>query len=92
MALLGLAFKLFGGLGTIGKLVTVLAIVGALAATYGIWHHNVWSKGYARAIADIAAQDKKAIDAAKGARNAYFDCVNRDGMRWQQSTGECVRR
>jgi hypothetical protein len=86
-----LAFMAFGGMGTVAKLLTVLALVSSLGIAYGVWHHKIWQRGYDRAIADIAAQDDKAIKRAKSARSFVVDCQSR-GLRWDQSTGVCERR
>lgn len=46
--------------------------------------------GYARAIADIAAQDKGAIDAASKGRATFRACVDSGGV-WDTTSGKCQR-
>lgn len=86
--------SLFAGAGLVTKLIAAGSIALALLGAYGVWHHKIATKYYARgwdaAIAAIAAQDRRAIDAAKKARAAVVDCVDRDGMRWDQSAGKCI--
>lgn len=83
-----LAFK---AMGWAGRIATVLAIVASLGTIYGIWHYKIWSRGYARAIADIAAEDTGAINAATQKRSTFLDCRSR-GLRWDTGTGECKGR
>lgn len=91
----GLAWKALdlAGIGT--KIVIVLAVVASIGAVYATWHFTIWSRGhdvgYADGLKDIARQDSKAIAKATQYRSVYRDCDAR-GMRWRQSTGECVRR
>ena len=72
-----------------------IAIVGggiaAITAGYGLWHHKVFNSGWNAAIAAIAAQDRRAIDAARSARANWRSCVDGGGM-WNASTGQCRRR
>lgn len=83
-----LAFGAIGALGWGTKLAMAGALFLALATAYGVWHHTVWERGYARAISDIARADGKAVKRATDARNAIVDCRSR-GLRWDQSTGQC---
>lgn len=84
-------FKLFGGMGLISKLITIAVLVAAVGTAYGIWHHKIYMKGWRAHEAAIARQDAKAIAATKRARDKLNECRS-NGMRWDQSTGECVRR
>lgn len=75
------------------SMLTKLAVAGALAlaalGAYGIWHHKVYRSGYDRALADIAAEDKRAIGSALELRQVWKDCRARGG-RWIQSEGRCA--
>jgi hypothetical protein len=75
------------------KLRIVVTVGGGIvvAATYGLWHHKVFNSGWNAAIAAIAAQDRRAIDAARSARANWRACVDDDGV-WNASTGQCRRR
>jgi hypothetical protein len=73
------------------KLAAIAAGLVALVIAYGIWHHKVYKEGWNDHEAAIIRQDKKAIAAALAKRGALNECVAR-GMRWEQSTGECVGR
>ncbi len=69
-------------------------IVGAAAAVlaaYKIWEYRVYHRGYDAAIAAIAAQDERAINAAKAGRDRYRTCVE-SGSVWDVTSGECQRR
>lgn len=83
----GLALLQASGLVT--KLIVAGGLLLAAAAAYGVWHHKVYQSGYARAIADIAAEDKRAIGAATEMRNTWRECRDRGG-RWIQSEGRCA--
>jgi hypothetical protein len=91
ITILRLGMAAFGGASMLTKLIAIGSIVIALGTGYGLWHHHVWSKGYVRALTDIAKQDKKAIAIAKQYRSAAADCDGR-GLRWDQSTGKCEGR
>lgn len=76
-------------------LMQIVLGVGALALAGGSFvalklHYE--NKGYARAVHDVAAQNQEAVDAVNQARARVRDCNLRDGMRWDQVAGECVRR
>jgi hypothetical protein len=82
------AIKLFG----IGKsALFALIVIGALGTTYAIWHQTIWERGYDRALLDIGNQDKKALAKASDIRHSLL-CGGDVGMRWDQQTGQCVRR
>ncbi|WP_448031558.1 hypothetical protein [Bradyrhizobium liaoningense] len=69
----------------------IAAVVGPLlvvGTVYGVWHHKVDQAGYRRALADIAAEDKRAIGAATELRKTWRECRDRGG-RWIQSEGRC---
>lgn len=65
-----------------------LALAAAGAVTW--WSVHQHNKGYAAAIADIAAQNKEATDAAQEARARVRACNDTPGMRWDQVARECV--
>jgi len=75
--------------GVVTKLVVAGAVLLALGAAYGVWHHQVFRSGYDRALADIAAEDKRAIGSATALRATWLACRNRGG-RWIQSEGRCA--
>lgn len=91
IGLFRLGLAAFGGAGILTKAIVIGAMVLSLLTAYGVWHHKIWSNGYARAVSDIAAQDEKAINRAKAARSKFLDCRTR-GLRWNQSAGECEGR
>lgn len=80
---------LIGAIPLVGK----LAIVGVLVASVGgglTWLSvSQFNKGYNAAIADIAAENKEAVDAANKARQTVRDC-NARGGGWDQSRGLCL--
>jgi len=88
MQMLGLALS---GASLTTKLISAGVVLAVVGIAYGVWHKTVWERGYARAIADIARQDEKAIKRASEARSAVLDCRAR-GLRWDQSTGQCGGR
>jgi hypothetical protein len=65
--------------------------IAAVLAGYALWHHKVFNSGWNAAIAAIAAQDRRAIDAARSARAHWRACVDGGGV-WNASTGQCRRR
>ena len=73
------------------RIILIGSVVAAIAATYGLWHHKVFNSGWNAAIAAIAAQDRRAIDAARSARAHWRACIDSDGV-WNASTGQCRRR
>lgn len=89
--MIGLLFNAVGGMSLVMKLAMAGTVIAVLGIAYGVWHHTVWERGYAKAIADIAQQDQKAINRASSARSVVLDCKSR-GLRWDQSTGLCERR
>lgn len=62
----------------------------ALGSVYSVYSH-IEGKGYARAIAEIAAQDEEAVNAAREARDRVRDCRNAGGV-WDTTRGDCDRR
>lgn len=79
----------FKAAGLVTKLIAVVSIIAVLGTVYGIWHHKIWSRGYDRALSDIAKQDAKAVAKATEYRNTWRVC--RDAGRvWDQSTGKCA--
>ena len=84
-------FAAFSLAGLATKLSVIAVAVLTLGTAYGIWHYKVWSRGYDRALADIAKQDQKAIARATQYRGAVLDC-RAGGMRWDQTSGQCSGR
>jgi hypothetical protein len=89
--MIGLLFNAVGGMSLVMKLAMAGTVLAVLGIAYGVWHHKVWERGYAKAIADIAQQDERAINRASQARSVVLDCRSR-GLRWDQSTGQCDGR
>ncbi|UGX98216.1 hypothetical protein G6321_00025065 [Bradyrhizobium barranii subsp. barranii] len=75
--------------GLLAKLIAAAVAALALLAAYGVWHHRVFQSGYDRALADIAAEDLRAIGKATELRDVWRDCRKRGG-RWIQSEGKCA--
>lgn len=75
--------------GVVTKLIVAGAVLVALGVSYGVWHHQVFQSGYVRALADIAAEDKRAIGRATELRATWRACRDRGG-RWIQSEGKCA--
>ena len=73
------------------RIIIIGGVVAAILTGYGLWHHKVFNSGWNAAIAAIAAQDRRAIDAARSARAHWRACVDGDGM-WNAATGQCRRR
>lgn len=74
--------------GLVTKLVLALGLAGSLLIAYGVWHHKIYRAGYIRALADIAAEDSRAINRATDLRKTWRDCRDRGG-HWDQSRGAC---
>ncbi|MCK1684232.1 hypothetical protein IVA87_33815 [Bradyrhizobium sp. 147] len=70
------------------KLVVAASLALAALGAYGIWHHKVFRAGYDRALADIAAEDKRAIGRATELRKTWRECRERGGQ-WSQTEGRC---
>jgi hypothetical protein len=83
--------SLFRALSLKLRIVVVGGGIAAVLAAYGLWHHKVFNSGWNAAIAAIAAQDRRAIDAARSARAHWRACIDGDGV-WNASTGQCRRR
>jgi high-affinity Fe2+/Pb2+ permease len=83
--------SLFRALSLKLRIVVIGGGIVAILAGYGLWHHKVFNSGWNAAIAAIAAQDRRAIDAARTARAHWRACVDGDGV-WNVSTGKCRRR
>jgi hypothetical protein len=82
------AFNLASWLKRISIVVVVVITLGTI---YGVWHYQIWSRGYDSALADVARQDSEAIARAKQYRSAVLGCRAR-GMRWDQTSGVCEGR
>jgi hypothetical protein len=74
--------------GLLTKILIGLGLLAAALTAYGIWHHEVYREGYTRALADIAAEDSRAIARATQFRQTWRECRDRGG-RWDQSKGTC---
>ncbi|MCD9819806.1 hypothetical protein [Bradyrhizobium japonicum] len=74
--------------GLVAQLIAATVAAAALLAAYGVWHHQVYRSGYVRALADIAAEDTRAIGHATDLRKIWRACRDRGG-RWIQSEGRC---
>lgn len=83
------ALALLQASGLVTKLVVAASIAGAALVAYGVWHHKVYRAGYDRALADIAAEDRRAIGQATELRKTWRTCRDRGG-RWIQSEGKCA--
>lgn len=70
-------------------------IIGmALGATlilggYAYWHNKVYSNGYDKAIADVAAKNKGALNAVRKATKNVSDCYLANG-NWDAVRGLCT--
>lgn len=89
--MIGAAFGLFRGASLFTQLITLAVIFSTLAAAYFGWKTHVYNSGWRAAIAAIAAQDKRAVDAAKAARVTFRSCVDAGGV-WDVTAGKCERR
>lgn len=85
------ALKAFGLLSAGVRWSIILAVVIAAIGAGGTIYYKIWSRGYERALTDIAKQDAKAIAKATEYRNAWRECRD-GGLRWDQSTGKCEGR
>lgn len=83
------AAKLLQASGWLTKLALAGALALAMLGAYGIWHHKVYRAGYDRALADIAAEDQRAIASATELRSTWLAC-RKAGRRWIQSEGKCA--
>lgn len=83
------AINALGAAGFLTKLLVGLGIAAGLLAGYGVWHHKVYQSGYTRALADIAAQDERAITQAETKRAIFKQC-RAAGKRWDQVEGRCL--
>jgi hypothetical protein len=83
------AAKLLQASGWLTKLALAGALALAVLGAYGIWHHKVFQSGYDRALADVAAEDARAIGRATDLRSTWLAC-RKTGRRWIQSEGKCA--
>ena len=74
--------------GLLTKLLTAAGVLVALLAAYGVWHHQVYSKGYVKALVDVAKGDARAVGKATQFRSVMKDC-KAQGRGWDQTTGRC---
>ena len=71
------------------RLIAAGVVVAAVAVGFVILRSHYINTGYRRAIADVAAQDKGALDAVRKATSAVDDC-NLHGGRWDTTRGVCA--
>lgn len=72
----------------LGQIIFEIIIIGIVLVIAWFWFStHYYNKGYARAIADIAAQDERAINAAKEAK-MLVDACYAAGKRWED--GQCL--
>ncbi len=63
-------FALLGAASLLTKGLTIVGLLAAAVTAYGVWHHNVWSKGYAAMEAVCRQRIAKAADDFEQARIA----------------------
>ncbi|MCK1676658.1 MULTISPECIES: hypothetical protein [unclassified Bradyrhizobium] len=83
------ALALLQASGLVTKLIVAGSLALAVLGAYGVWHHKVYRAGYDRALADIAAEDARAIASATELRSTWLAC-RKAGRRWMQSEGKCA--
>lgn len=83
--------RLVGALPLLWQLAIGGAVVAGIGGAAAGWSVHEFNKGYARAVHDVAVQNQEAVDAVDKARARVRDCNARDGMRWDQIAGDCVR-
>lgn len=69
----------------------IAAVVGpllVLGTGYAVWHHQIYQRGYDKAISDIAEENSEAIGQAVERRKPWKECRDRGGV-WSQSTRTC---
>jgi hypothetical protein len=88
---MSLASVAFRALPLWGKAALIITAATTVVATYKIWEYRVYRRGYDAAIAAIAAQDERAINAAKQGRDRYRTCVESGGV-WDVTRGSCAAR
>lgn len=89
MIYLRMAWAALGAAGLLTKLLVAAGLVAALLAAYGVWHHQVYSKGWTDALAAVARQDARAIGQAQAYRSKFKEC-RAAGQGWDQTTGRCL--
>lgn len=80
-----IAFKAMSWAGRIAAIVGPLLLLGT---TYAVWHHQIYQRGYDKAISDIAEEDSAAIGQAVERRKPWKECRDRGGV-WSQSERAC---
>jgi hypothetical protein len=67
-----------------------------IVLAFGGYSGWVYNKGYHNGVEaqrlKVEKQDAEAAKNADEGRDAVRECWARDGMRWDRSTGKCVRR
>src|SRR5579859_1871655 len=68
----------------------VIATTFILATVFAYWvgREGEYDRGYAKAIAEIAAENEAALSRATAARGVWQQCRAKNG-EWDQTTGEC---
>lgn len=74
-------------LGCAACLWVALVVLGALSS-YWYGRHGQYERGHAAAVAEIAAEDEKAIANALEKRDVWQKCHDANGT-WDQTTGDC---
>lgn len=82
------ALKAFDVSSIITKAIVILALLGVLATSYGVWHHRIYQSGVDATVLKIAKGDAKLVDRALKYRSKLKECqaLDRD---WDQTTGRC---
>lgn len=89
MMYLQAGLKALSAAGLLTKLLVAAGLLTALLAAYGVWHHQVYRKGYDAALAAVARADARAVGRATEYRRAFKDC-REQGRGWDQTTGRCA--
>lgn len=87
--MIGMIFAGFKAMSWGVRIASIVAPLLLLGTLYGVWHYKVYQRGYQRALADIAAEDARAIERAKAMRQGWRECRDRGGI-WNQSEGKCT--
>lgn len=91
MGYVGIALKLFGGLGALTKILTIVGLLGGLYISYALWRQSIYNEGWNAHKAAVARADKKVVEDAQNARGVFLECRAR-GLSWDTRTGKCGGR
>jgi hypothetical protein len=89
--MIGGIFQAFHLLSWGARLGIIVALFVGVSTISGVAYYKIWSRGYQHALLDIAKPDAQAIARATEFRNAWRQCRD-SGMRWDQTTGQCLGR